>query len=491
MRRFCRMLLIAALTLLLPALASADTRALLVACTDFVTQPNLGNTASGNLQMIGSALLGVQPRLAGLSVEDGTIGTEEALGAAIANAFGGATERDLSILYLCTHGVLSSADDGQVYLLLGDGATETPLSAERLYELIRNIQGEKLVILDACYSGALLGRGRKPADRLPGVRGGDRASTSPFLTDPSVHVLTSADSREAGWYYDSDQLATGAVSYFASALSTGLGLYGTAEADQNGDGALTLRELHEYLRDAVPSSTSQLLSCCADTLALPVAQGEMLSRPLTGFSYGGALLSAGDPTLDFSFTVSQAAAVQYRLIEYGERGWDWAGARSFLDAAEGDAPLAPGRRQRSLTLPGVAEGDSGYLMLQVFAVSGEEVILCSERLIAVQGGEADGALSLSCPETMPHPGASELPVTVALPVPAELTVSVYDASGALVRRLAQSQMTRPSKDGVTRLYWDGRNARGEMLESGDYVIAAETSVGGARMKATSDVRIGE
>ena len=491
MRRFCRMLLAVALTLLLPALASAETRALLVACTDFVTQPNLGNTASGNLQMIGSALLGVQPRLAVLSVEDGTIGTEAALQTAIANAFGEATERDFSILYLCTHGVLSSADDGQVYLLLGDGTTETPLCADQLYALISDIQGEQLLLLDACYSGALLGRGGARAPRLPGARESARACVSPFLSDPSIHVLASADSREAGWYYDSDQLATGAVSYFASALSTGLGLYGSVEADINGDGELTLRELHEYLREAVPSSTSQLLSCCADTLTLPTAQGEMLSRPLTGFSYGAALLDAGDPVLDFSFTVAQQTAVQYRLIEYGERGWDWNNALSFLDEAEGDAPLAPGRRQRSLTLPCVAESDSGYLMLQVFALSGDELILCSERLIAVQGAAPSDALTLSCPAQLAQPGMSELPVSVSLSVPAELTVSVYDASGALVCRLAQSQLTRPSKDGVTRLYWDGRNAQGEVLQSGDYVIAAETTVGGERMKATADVHLGE
>ena len=491
MRRFCRILLALALTLLLPAAAFAQTRALLVACTDFVTQPNLGNTASGNLQMIGSALLGVQPRLSVLSIEDGTIGTEEALASAITAAFGEATEQDLSIFYLCTHGVLSSADDGQVYLLLGDGVRETPLSSDQLYGLISGIQGEKLLILDACYSGALLGRGRGRASRLPGVRDTFGASASPFLLDPSIHVLASADSREAGWYYDSDQLATGAVSYFASALSTGLGLYGTVEADKNSDGALTLRELQDYLRDAVPSSTSQLLSCCADTLTLPTAQGDMLSRPLTGFSYGATLLSAGVSTLDFSFTVARETAVQYRLIEYGACGWDWQSAVSFLDEAEGDAPLSLGRRQRSLTLPELADGGSGYLMLQVFALSGDEVILCSERLIAVQGEATDAALSLSCPGTFSRPGASELPVSVSLPVPAEITVSVYDGSGALICRLAQSQLTRPSKDGTTRLYWDGRNAQGDVLPSGDYVIAAETIVCGERLKATADVRIGE
>ena len=69
--------------LCLPSVSLADTRALLVACSDFITQPDLGSAISGNVQMIASALLGVSPRLAGLSIEDSTIGTDDALEASI------------------------------------------------------------------------------------------------------------------------------------------------------------------------------------------------------------------------------------------------------------------------------------------------------------------------------------------------------------------------------------------------------------------------
>lgn len=477
------------LALLAPALALADTRALLVACYDFVTQPSLGSAASGNLQMIGSALVSAQPRLPGLSVEDGTIGTPDALDAAIERAFSASTEEDLSILYLCTHGVLSSADDGEVYLLLGDGTTETPLSASQLCRMLMRVQGEKLLILDACYSGALIGRGTLPARTilLPGAREG---AASPFLTDPSIHVLTSADGREAGWYYDSDRLSTGAVSYFASALSAGLGLYGAPEADTDADGRLTLAELARYLRACVPSSTCQLLSRDPDALELPTASGASLARPLTGFSYGPSLLSAGNETLDFSFTAARETAVQYRLIEYGEGGWDWDGARVFLDS---EGALTPGRKTRTLALDGLTERDSGYLMLQIFAVGAadeESLLLCSERLIAVQGEQPGEPLTLTASESFDCPGVDELEICAAAGVPAELTAGVYDAQGALVRRLAVSELTRPSADGVTRLYWDGRDAQGETVPPGDYVITAEAIIGGERQKAACGVRVG-
>ena len=127
------------LLLALPAWALGQTRALLVACRDFLTLPDLGNSVSGNLHIVGSALVGAGLNLGSLSIEDGTIGTVRHLQSAVDDAFGDADETDLSILYLCTHGVLSSSDDGQVYLMLGDGENEAPLGAAALLSLMLTV----------------------------------------------------------------------------------------------------------------------------------------------------------------------------------------------------------------------------------------------------------------------------------------------------------------------------------------------------------------
>jgi len=482
--------------LCLPSVSLADTRALLVACSDFITQPDLGSAISGNVQMIASALLGVSPRLGELSIEDGTIGTDAALEASIANAFGKAAEDDLSILYLCTHGVLSSSDDGLAYLLLSDGKTETALSGSSLCGMLAPIQGDKLVILDACFSGALIGRGaqsrpNRPEDtdnRLPPVPDTSAMAAEPFLADTSIHVLTSASGHESSWYYDSQQLATGAVSYFATALSSGLGLYGTPEADLNGDALISLRELHSYLSAAVPSSSCQLLTS-DDALSLPTVGKAMLSRPLSGFSYGESLLMADSPSLDFSFTVTQETAVQYRLIDFDEGKWNWAEAKTFLDGGDdGSGVLSPGRQTRTLTLSEVMPDESGYLMLQVFSLTDEELILCSERLIAVQPAQCNSPLSFFCPDAY-VPGSKEMDIAIATSVPAEITVSVYDAQGSLVRRICQSQMTRPVPGDITHVYWDGRDQSGKRVQNGHYTVTTEAVISGRREKATADVTI--
>ena len=480
------------LLLALPAWALGQTRALLVACRDFLTLPDLGNSVSGNLHIVGSALVGAGLNLGSLSIEDGTIGTVRHLQSAVNNTFGDADETDLSILYLCTHGVLSSSDDGQVYLMLGNGENEAPLGAAALQNILSGIQGEKLLIVDACYSGALIGHGAFAHSLLPGSRAQSPASLeTPFLADPSIHVLTSASGFESSWYYDSEGLSTGAVSYFASALSSGLGLYGKPEADVNGNGEVTLEELRRYLNAAVPSSSAQLLSAQANALTLPVATNTPLARALSGFSYGDCLLESDDPTLEFSYTVTAETAVQYRVVRQVNGGWDWQNAATFLD--DGDRAgglLTPGRKTRELTLDGILEDESGYMMLQVFAVTGSEVILCSERLLAVRPASVEPSVTLSAKNAEFDASARrELVLEARINVPAEITVCIYDAQGKLVRRLASAQLTRPAPGDVTRLYWDGRNDAGERVPAGAYAAALETVIGGERQKATVDITV--
>ncbi|MBQ7786021.1 MAG: hypothetical protein IJ381_07745 [Clostridia bacterium] len=489
MKKTCSVVFLLIVLLFFSSAALAETRALLIACSDFISQPDLGNSISGNLHMIGSALISADIPLGNLSIEDGTIGTFSAFESAVSDAFSDSQEDDLSLLYICTHGILSSSDDSEVYLLLGDGQAESPLSSRELYSVISRIPGEKLLILDACFSGALLGRGMPERITLPGAKVMEPISSSPFLADPTIHVLTSAGGSESAWYYDSESLKTGAVSYFASALSTGLGLYGSAEADLNGNEIVTLDELHRYLSIAVPSSSSQLLSSRADALELPVSQSASLSSPLTGFSFETSLLSTDDPTLYFSYTVTREnTGVQYRLVDYENGRWNWENARTFLDEGDTqDALLSRGRKSRALTLEEIAAQDSGYLMLQIFSVTEETVLLCSERLIALQPAQCSASLSVSCHDVYDSPGKQEMPVSVHLPVPAELTVSVFDDEGKLVRRLASSQLTRPSAKDEYLLYWDGRDNSGFPVPAGRYTITAEAVIGSQRKKAAANI----
>ena len=222
-----------------------------------------------------------------------------------------------------------------------------------------------------------------------------------------------------------------------------------------------------------------------------MATNTPLARALSGFSYGDCLLESDDPTLEFSYTVTAETAVQYRVVRQVNGGWHWQNAATFLD--DGDTAgglLTPGRKTRELTLDGILEGESGYMMLQVFAVTGSEVILCSERLLAVRPAAVEPSVTLSAENAEFDASARrELVLEARINVPAEITVCIYDAQGKLVRRLASAQLTRPAPGDVTRLYWDGRNDAGERVPAGAYAAALETVIGGERQKATVDITV--
>ena len=129
-------------------------------------------------------------------------------------------------------------------------------------------------------------------------------------------------------------------------------------------------------------------------------------------------------------------------------------------------------------------------MLQVFAVTGEEVILCSERLLAVRPAFVEPTVTLSSADpTLNTASLRELALEAHINVPAEISVSIYDAEGRPVRRLASAQLTRPTPGDITMLYWDGRDDAGNPVPSGTYTAALETVISGNRQKAPVDLTV--
>lgn len=63
----------------------------------------------------------------------------------------------------------------------------------------------------------------------------------------------------------------------------------------------------------------------------------------------------------------------------------------------------------------------------------------------------------------------------------ELKVSVYDSSGQLVSSAAMG----PQSKGMLRFDWDGRSKEGQMLPPGNYVVKAESLMGGVSTAAST------
>lgn len=177
---------------------------------------------------------------------------------AIAETFAGAGEDDISLFFFAGHG----ETDGSLL-----GSDLTPLAPSRLRAAMDAVPGRKVLIVDACYSGALLedppgaddemlltatseGEDAFPTDFTSAFCAAfARRMRSAFDGANRYYLLTSAhyDETSAETYLSSENSGR-FMGCFTYALCLGCGWDGVANtvgemsADVNGDGAVTLYE---------------------------------------------------------------------------------------------------------------------------------------------------------------------------------------------------------------------------------------------------------
>ena len=171
---------------------------------------------------------------------------------AIDEAFDGAQEGDLSLIYINCHGDW----DGTAWIELHDG---TRVTADQLCQLLSRVPGRVAVVIDCCRSGSFLGRA-EAADRFTetmtrtiGAGGGSPLNAGRFI------VLTSAGPDEDSYRrsFTSATTEESMATIMARSLCEGAGWdliedrVCTLKADADRDRVVTAQELWQYARKRV------------------------------------------------------------------------------------------------------------------------------------------------------------------------------------------------------------------------------------------------
>ena len=101
--------------------------------------------------------------------------------------------------------------------------------------MLDQIPGRKVLMVDACRSGALIGRGKE--------RGTD------FFENDAYRALVSAGAEEDSWFWSAEEDEYTGTGYFTEALDSALRASDPEQIDPNGDGEVSLRELTARLRE--------------------------------------------------------------------------------------------------------------------------------------------------------------------------------------------------------------------------------------------------
>ena len=476
MRFFKRFLFALCLFLLFPRLSCSaeDTvkgqrRALLIGCDHFLSQPDTWPAAENNVRMLSDTLFSDTRLYALVRTATNTIASVEAFEEAVRAAFQNSAEADTSVLYLSTHGIfenhVSNADAG---LLLSDGQTESLLTGKDLQRILDQVPGKKVVILDACNSGAIIGKG---------LSGG---AAQCFLSGPDYKVLCSAGGSEASWYYQSPDAAAEGASYFASVLAFGFGAAGGHAADRNDDGEITLAETYAYLLEQYAASTPQVYPQQDESEVLfqydngaPV----QISKAITNLIFEETLLTAGSTEVTFSFTVQRQAALYYQIIYHRDGGWQFSQAQQIPDGEQDDGTILPGRKMRVLSL-NTGEDDYGYAIIQLITLESGTPVFQGASLLCVQPAEGEVKLRAVAGTSFVPALGQEMAILAQHNMPCGLTVNILNQENKTVKRLAYEAPSRPQQlsPAASSFYWDGKLADGSFAPPGSYTVQVKTVI---------------
>ena len=462
-----------------PPGAAPRLRALLIGCDHFVSLEDTWPAADNNLRMLSDTLMTDQRRYALIRSYSSSIATVEAFEEAVRSAFENAGGEDVSLLYISTHGVYDDSGDTIVSgVLLSDGEKEALLDAAALQRILDAVPGRKVLILDACNSGAMIGKGMSvfPAPV--------------YFTGTDYKVLCSAGGSEASWYYQSAQnAASDGASYFATVLAYGLGNQGDFAADRNQDGLITLEETYAFLYENYAASTPQVYPQRDEFVlfAYDMDRAWAVTQAITDLTFEDTLLTAGQSEVTFSFTVQRQVELYYQIVYHRDGGWQFDQAQHYLDGEQLDGTVLPGRKERTLSLDTGEQDAYGYAMLQMITREEGQAVFQGARLLCVQPAEGEAHLDVAVGDAFVPLRGEEMPIFVRHDVPCGLTVSVVDADGKVARRLAYDAPTRPQQiiPNASAFYWDGRLTNGDTAPAGTYTAVVRVRLGAQTFTAQS------
>lgn len=267
--------------------AAATADVLTVKAADIVYRALLvGNSYPGTalaLPGCDNDVAGMKAMLSRMSATPYRISTRSNLSAsgmesAIRDTFSAATANDVSLFYFAGHGA-NAVGTSYHGALVGTGTTY--LSVSKLKSVLDQIPGKKIVIIDSCHSGQMIGRSAGAGVSKSDLNAFNSQVVSTFaqqsrsadnLANSGYYVITAAHSTEEsvnmGYDADEDGIIDKHFGLFTYSLTQGSGWNmatnktRSLSADSDGNGEITLHEAFSYARykaqQSNPNQTAQV-----------------------------------------------------------------------------------------------------------------------------------------------------------------------------------------------------------------------------------------
>jgi hypothetical protein len=343
--------------------ADGVTRCLLIGCDRFVSMPGTEPASANNVDTMEALLADflregteISRRVNG----PGSVGDFEQL---VAETFREAQKADTSLIYLSTHGVLKTETGEQrLSLLISDGTEEGELSPEALRRTLEKIPGRKVLILDACHSGAVIGRGREGPNAF---------------ADSGCLVLCSSGAQEDSWFWNTETDEYTGTGYFTAAMDRALRASDPEQIDPDGSGGISLKELTARLRGIHGASTVYCWPESSGEKLFEFPKDRKTGSRLQGVSFGEPATDGDAVILPIRFRAGESVRVMYQLVPGRNGRWDFEHAVKLPDKEKTGlirGLVSPGEKERKIRLTAANLGEDGRALMQILTFSGDALI---------------------------------------------------------------------------------------------------------------------
>jgi hypothetical protein len=365
-------------------------------------------------------------------------------------AFSEATEYDTSFIYISTHGEKSDSE-GRFSLLFSNGETQYSILGTDILEALSVIPGQKVLVLDSCYSGGII------------PKGGWQEKLSSVSIPDKIIILTSsgADELSYNWSGSGENFLGG--SYFSLALESALSASFNYQADENRDGFITLGECKRFLADNLGTSSVQSFPETSDFVLTQTQNTRNQPTGISSLSFDSRILTKDAGSLSFSFVLHQPTDLSYMFVYSKESQWLFDDVQVIHEGIVSN----PGYQERTIELSDVPEIESGYSVLIIARRMNKGMIPLASTLLSVEKNSYE-PIQLSVAATFNPFCGEELALAFTHERPCRYSLHIYDAKGNVVSSPALHVLSRPqSKQGST-IYWDGKDSNGYYLSPGRY-----------------------
>ena len=338
------------------------TRCLLIGCDRFVSMPGTEPASANNVDTMEALLADFLPEGTEISRQVNGPGDIDGFEQLVADTFRGAKQADTSLIYLSTHGVLKTeAGEQKMFLLLSDGTEEGALSPETLRNTMEKIPGRKILILDACHSGAVIGKGWD--------------GPNPFEGSDCL-VLCSSSAQEDSWFWNTETDEYTGTGYFTAAMDRALRASDPEQIDPDGSGEVSLKELTERLRGIHGASTVCSRPEESEDKLFRIPQDRKAGARLQGVSFGETETDGDAVFLPIRFRAGESVRVIYQLVPGKNGKWDFEHAVRLPDKEKTGlirGLLSPGEKERKIRLTAGSLGEDGKALLQIISYTGSSL----------------------------------------------------------------------------------------------------------------------